>query len=75
LEWKIKGKGIETRTFFIPINEQPVFRRMGLLKGESHPITEELARKGMYLPSSSGLKGEEIKSTCNVIRGIKKESR
>jgi len=28
----------------------------------------ELARKGMYLPSGSGLKEEEIKYVCEVIK-------
>ena len=72
MEWKIKGKGIETRTFFIPMQEQPVFQNVDLFKGERYPVAEELARKGMYLPSSSGLKEEEIKYVCNVIKGTKK---
>jgi perosamine synthetase len=67
LATELEKKGIETRTFFIPINEQPVFQRMGLFKGEKYPVAEELARKGMYLPSSSGLKAEEIKK---VVQGI-----
>jgi hypothetical protein len=44
---------------------------MGLFNGESYPVAEELAKKGMYLPSSSGLKEEEIKYICDVIKGIK----
>jgi perosamine synthetase len=67
LATELEKKGIETRTFFIPINEQPVFQRMDLFKGEKYPVAEELARKGMYLPSSSGLKAEEIKK---VVQGI-----
>ena len=63
-------KGIETRTFFIPMHEQPVFQNMGLFKGEKHPIAEELAMKGMYLPSSSGLRDEEIRYVCDIIKGI-----
>ncbi len=66
----LEKKGIETRTFFIPMHEQPVFQNMGLFKGESYPIAEELARKGLYLPSSSGLKEEEIRYVCNAIKEI-----
>jgi perosamine synthetase len=51
--------GIETRTFFVPMHEQSVFQNMGLFKGESYPIAEDLARTGMYLPSSLGLKKKE----------------
>ena len=67
MEWKIKGKGIETRTFFIPMHEQQVFWNMGLFRGERYPVAEELARKGMYLPSSSGLKEEGVKYICDAI--------
>jgi len=71
---KLEKKGIETRTFFIPMHEQPVFLNMGLFKfkGESYPVAEELARKGLYLPSSSGLKEEEIRYICDVIKDIDK---
>jgi perosamine synthetase len=70
---KLEKKGIETRTFFIAMHEQPVFLNRGLFKfkGESYPIAEELARKGLYLPSSSGLKEDEIKYICEEIKEIK----
>lgn len=58
---KLKEKGIETRTFFIPMHEQPVFHDMGLFKGKKYPVAEEISRKGMYLPSSSGISENEIK--------------
>ena len=64
---ELEKKGIETRTFFIPMYEQPVFQNMGLFKGEQYPVAEDLARKGMYLPSSSGLKEEEIRYVCDAI--------
>ena len=69
---KLEKKGIETRTFFIPMHEQPVFQKTGLFKRESYPVAEELSRKGMYLPSSPGLKEEEIKYVCDAIRDINK---
>jgi len=68
---KLEEKGVETRPFFIPMHEQPVFQKMGLFKGERYPVAEELARKGMYLPSSSGLREEEIRYICEVIKEIR----
>ena len=65
--------GIDTRTFFVPMHEQPVFRNMGLFEGERHPVAEELSRTGMYLPSSSGLKEEEIRYICDAIEEIKRD--
>ncbi len=67
---ELEKKGVETRTFFIPMHVQPVFLNMGLFKGESYPVAEDLARTGMYLPSSSGLKEEEIKYVCDVVKEI-----
>lgn len=67
---ELEKKGIETRTFFIPMHEQPVFQNMRLFKGESYPVAEELARKGMYLPSSSGLKEAEIKYSYDALKNI-----
>ena len=55
------------------MHEQPVFQKMDLFKGEKYPVAEELARKGMYLPSSSGLKEEKIKSICDVLKDEVKE--
>jgi perosamine synthetase len=67
---KLEQKGIETRAFFMPMHEQPVFQAMGLFHDERYPVAEELAKKGMYLPSSSGLKEEEIKYISATIKEI-----
>ncbi len=58
---ELERRGIETRSFFVPMHKQPVFRSMHLFEDENYPVAEELSNKGLYLPSSSGLKQEEIK--------------
>jgi len=70
---KLKAKGIETRTFFIPMHQQPVFQEeMCLFKGESYHVAEKLSKEGMYLPSSSGLKEDEINFICDAIKEMVK---
>ncbi len=69
---KLAEKGIETRAFFIPVHRQPAFLEMGLFKGESYPVSEEISGTGLYLPSSSGLKEDEINTVCNAIKDIQK---
>ncbi len=64
-------KGIDTRSFFIPMNKQPVFQKMGLFKNEVYPTAESLSRKGLYLPSSSGLSDDEITYVCDSIKQIR----
>ena len=65
---RLREKGIETRTFFIPMHQQPAFLNKGLFKGESYPVAEELAERGLYLPSGSGLTRDQIEYISNMIR-------
>ena len=67
---RLKERGIETRTFFIPMHEQPAFLNLGLFKGERYPVAESLGKQGLYLPSSSGLKEEDINYICQVIKEV-----
>ena len=68
---ELAHKGVDTRAFFVPMNRQPVFADMNLFLGEGYPIAEGLSKTGLYLPSSSGLKPEEIKYVCDAIADIK----
>ena len=58
LRRRLARRGIETRTFFIPMHLQPIYYQA--FKGESYPVAEELCRRGMYLPSASSLDEETI---------------
>ena len=44
---------------------------MNLFVDEKYPVTETLSRKGLYLPSGSGLKKEEIEEVYKAIKEIK----
>lgn len=61
-------KGVDTRTFFIPMHMQPAFRHMGLFEGERYPVSEMLAERGLYLPSGSGLTEGQINTVCDAVR-------
>ena len=58
LRRRLARRGIETRTFFVPIHLQPIYHRHYL--EQSFPIADELCRKGLYLPSGPTLTVEEI---------------
>ena len=62
----LADRGIETRTFFVPIHFQPYYYEQ--YKGERYPVAEQLCRDGMYLPSSSLLTHQEIERVCNTIK-------
>ncbi len=42
------------------MHEQPVFRKMGLFHNDSHPISENIARKGFYIPSGLAITDDQI---------------
>ena len=70
----LEEKGIETRPFFIPMHQQPVFRSMGLVHGK-FPVADELYRKGLCLPSGSSLKECDIRYVCSAIGEIQRNSK
>ncbi|MBF0117646.1 MAG: DegT/DnrJ/EryC1/StrS family aminotransferase [Desulfobacterales bacterium] len=66
----LKKHNIETRPFFLGIHEQPVFHKMGLFTGEHLPVTERIARKGLYLPSGLTLNESQIDYVTEVIKKV-----
>lgn len=60
--------GIETRPFFMPVHQQPAYS--GLVGDESYPVAESLAEEGMNLPSSNGLKQEQIRYVTDAIASL-----
>jgi perosamine synthetase len=67
---RLARMGIDTRPFFWPMHEQPVFRKMGLFKNESHPVAERLARRGFYIPSGMALTEEQMVQAANAVKNI-----
>ena len=57
----LKKEGIDCRPFFCPMHLQPVFKKMKLFKNQKFPVSEELFRRGFYLPSGIGTTENEMK--------------
>jgi perosamine synthetase len=66
----LRKEEIETRPFFLGMHEQPVFHDRGLFLGEHYPVTERIARKGLYLPSGLALTGEQIETVCAAVHRV-----
>jgi perosamine synthetase len=62
----LAGRGIETRTFFIPMHLQPVY--YADYQDERYPTAEDLCRRGMYLPSASSLTQQEIEFVVRTVK-------
>lgn len=71
---QLATKGVGSRPFFWPMHEQPVFHKMGLLRNESHPVSERLARRGFYIPSGLGLTDEEQERSAAAVREMMLEA-
>ena len=56
----LKHRGIDSRCFFQPMHLQECLLNYGCDGSGSYPVAEELAIRGLYLPSGSGLKKEQI---------------
>jgi perosamine synthetase len=67
---KLAAQGIGTRPFFWPMHEQPVFQKMGLFPGSSHPTAERIARRGFYLPSGLALTDAMIETVAAAVREV-----
>ncbi|MGC8880117.1 MAG: DegT/DnrJ/EryC1/StrS family aminotransferase [Anaerolineae bacterium] len=58
----LREHGIETRPVFYPLHRLPMYNR-----GQSLPVAEEIARKGINLPSGSALTSAEVDAVCDAI--------
>jgi perosamine synthetase len=67
---RLKVKGVETRPFFLGMHEQPVFHDMGLFVGERYPVTERIARRGLYVPSGLAITLEQIEEVSSAVREV-----
>lgn len=72
---RLREKEIDTRTFFVPMHQQPVFKKMGLFRDEQYPVAERLSEQGLYLPSGLVLREEQIGEVAEALREIQKEVR
>ena len=75
LAQKLANRGIETRPLFLGMHQQPVLKKMKLFNNEKFPITEELSKFGLYLPSGLKLNKKKIDFICNALKDIFHESR
>jgi perosamine synthetase len=58
----LKAQGIGTRTMYPPINHQKAYALPG-----SHPVSEDIGRRGLWLPSMIQLSDAQIARICAAI--------
>jgi len=61
---------IGTRPFFYPMHSQPYFVELGMFKGETYPVAENLYNRGFYIPSGLALTESQMTQVSNAILEI-----
>jgi perosamine synthetase len=68
----LKSYGVDSRPFFYPIHQQPLYQRQ--FEGERYPVAEQLARQGINLPSGNELTETQVCRIADAIRCAQKGS-
>jgi perosamine synthetase len=63
----LKENNVDSRLFFTGMHAQPSLIKFGCSRSGEYPVTENLGRNGLYLPSASNLTEEQIIYVCNII--------
>ncbi|KKW38868.1 aminotransferase DegT [Candidatus Peribacteria bacterium RIFOXYC2_FULL_55_14] len=64
---RLKEKGVDTRTFFIPLSSQPIAKQY---RRKECPVSASIAATGFYLPSGLALTGEQMEYVCNAVHEV-----
>ena len=64
-------RGIETRSFFVPMHQQQGLADYGCDVSGSYPNAEYVSSRGLYLPSGSGLSEEQIEQVCRELLALR----
>lgn len=60
----LKANGVGTRPFYPPLHAEPAYGYMDM----HFPVTEEIAYKGLWLPSSIFITDNQIEYVCGKVR-------
>ena len=67
---RLRQHGVDTRPFFLGMHEQPVLRERGLFRDEIYPVSERIARRGLYLPSGLTLTQDQVDRVADAVRHV-----
>jgi perosamine synthetase len=69
---ELAEEGIETRTFFCPMNQQPCLQDIPGFRTNPLLVADSLWDSGLYLPSTHTLTEEKISYIADVVHGLYK---
>ena len=66
----LRAKGIDTRTFFCPMNQQPCLQEIPGFSAAPCPVADRIWETGLYLPSTYTLGNDVIRHIADTIRQL-----
>jgi perosamine synthetase len=71
----LRADGIDTRTFFCPMNQQPCLESRPGFRNVPCPVADRLWETGLYLPSTFTLTEETINHIANRVAAVSERAR
>jgi perosamine synthetase len=71
---RLKDKGVDTRTFFCPMNQQPCLQELPGFRAEPCPVADRIWENGLYLPSTYTLSEADLRQIADTLRTLQAES-
>jgi len=68
LRLKLKERGIDTRDMFYQLSDQPFSKTAR--KDAAYPVSEDISKRGFYLPSGLALSQEQLDYVCDALHDI-----
>ena len=68
LRSQLAQRGIETRSFFVPMHFQPIY--FNQFRGQRFPVAEAICRSGLYLPTHENLEEPDVEWIVQQIKDI-----
>jgi len=64
---RMAAEGVETRTFFCPMNQQPCLQRISGFRALPCPVADRLWETGLYLPSGHTLTDDSLRQVAQTL--------
>jgi perosamine synthetase len=64
---RLRERGVDTRTFFCPMNLQPALQRTPGFREVDCPVAERLWERGLYLPSTPSLDRASLEAVVSAL--------
>jgi perosamine synthetase len=66
----LRERGVDTRSFFCPMNLQPALHSVPGFRAVGCPVAERGWNQGAYLPSSPDLTDEDVRTVAGALREV-----